>query len=187
MQEQMPLDDFGSRTSGLLLRDGMYIQRLNFEEGTMMFRRSIFAGAALVALCTAIPIAFASPPTTVTFADNFAFMDSCNGDMIHFVGTMTVTTASSVQNDIAHVQIHVTKRDDGTGSLGSYKTNADLNLEQNIKLVNFTGEQNIVLIVNVIGKGATANEQIKESIHLTVNAQGTVTVSRSDASMTCHG
>jgi Tfp pilus assembly major pilin PilA len=167
-----------------------YIQRLNFEEGTTMFRRSMFAGAALVALCTAIPGAHASPPTKITSPVDFILFDSCSGEDVHFVGTEIASTAFSINNDIAHVQVHDNAQINGTGlaSNASYKIiDFIANLEENVKMTGGTIEVNIVLNEPIIGQGSIPNQSLRSTVHFTVNAKGIVTVSRSDFSIVCHG
>ncbi|MGH6851744.1 MAG: hypothetical protein ACREDJ_00800 [Methylocella sp.] len=149
---------------------------------------SSLAVLALVALCAAVP-AWANPPTTVTLTDNLTEFDVCSGENVHFVGTTTVSTAESIQNGIAHLQMHVIIRDDGAGQTtgARYKLDANENEEENAKLVNGAAEADIVVNAQIIGQGAVASESIKETFHETLNANGTLTVNRTDINMSCYG
>jgi hypothetical protein len=154
-----------------------------------MIKSLLFVGVALAALVAGgIPVAQADPATRVTLQDNFILTDVCIGENVQFIGTTEASAAVSIQNGIAHLSGHLTERDDGTGltSGADYQLHADATVESNMKLVNNTGEANIVADANVIGQGAVANESVKETAHVTVNANGTITIARTDISMSCH-
>lgn len=153
-----------------------------------MFRKMIFSGAALAALCVAGPVAYASPPTKFDLGSPIIIFDVCTGENISFVGTNTLSIAFAVQNDIIHVQDRVSIHDKGTGltSGAEYVLNNEDIFEQNAKLVNGTSEFTLIENVSLVGKGAVANESVKLTEHVTVNANGTVTVSRADFDLTCH-
>ena len=153
-----------------------------------MKKTLLAAAAALVTV--GVPAAFANPPTTTTIQDNFTFADTCTGESVQFTGTTTISVAFSQNNNTAHTVAHVIERDDGVGltSGASYALNANENATLNQDVITvFPAEENIVVNAQVIGQGAVANESIKESFHITINADGTVTVARDSIEFSCHG
>ncbi|HEY2016969.1 MAG TPA: hypothetical protein VGH38_25870 [Bryobacteraceae bacterium] len=147
-------------------------------------------GAVLLAVALLIftLAAVASPPTSIVITDDFVYSDPCTGEDVHVTGTTVIRTSTSVSNDIEHVSLHVSQKDTGIGltSGATYKINGEDTQQVNIRLVNGTGEENAVTTFNVIGKGNVANEHVKELLHVTVNAGGTVTVQRTSITDTCH-
>ena len=153
-------------------------------------------GAVLIAV--ALPIsnwpamaatATSNTTTTVT-TDDFVYSDPCTGEDVHVTGTtVTVTSTSLSSSGIEHVTLSVTQTDTGVGltSAANYTINGQLNEQVNIKLVGESGEENVTLSSNVIGQGRVPNEQLKERLKVTVNANGTTTVERVSISDICKG
>lgn len=115
-----------------------------------------------------------------------AVFNPCNGETVTFTGvdhfTMTVTfDGAGGFHANAHDNIHVT----ATGSLGNlYEGNQEDNNPFNGRL---GVEQTFGLTFSETSTGSAPNfeEQILE--HITVNANGTVTVSFSNSSANCRG
>jgi hypothetical protein len=101
------------------------------------------------------------------------------GENVHFVGE-TTSRLLSHPNDIAHVSTRLKARDDGTGQTtgASYKLYDEENSNQNVKLVSGTAEVSLVFNEKVIGQEAVPNTMVKMTMHLVVNANGTVTIER---------
>ncbi len=78
---------------------------------------------------------------------------------------------------------------DGVGATTGivYQLSQNENSEANVKLVNGTGEFNQVIRGRIIalGNNNLPDTIRKETIHITVNANGTTTISRSDVILEC--
>lgn len=154
-------------------------------------KKMLLAAAAAAALVAGgLPAAFANPPTTSTFPDNFVFSDTCTGENVQLTGTTTFSSAFSQNDNTSHLVAHIIERDDGVGLTSGASYRVNLNETQTINAdatTVFPAEENIVINAHIIGQGAVANEAIKETFHVTINADGTVTVTRVSLEYSCHG
>jgi hypothetical protein len=115
-----------------------------------------------------------------------AVFNPCNGETVtfsgidHFTIHVTFDGAGGFHAD-AHDNIHVT----GTGSLGnSYEGNQEVNNPFNGRV---GVEQTFGLTFSEISKGSAPNFEVHILQHITVNANGTVTVFFSNFSANCRG
>ena len=153
-------------------------------------RKMLFAAVSLAALVAGgIPAAFAGPPVKTTFPVDFIFGDPCTGEQVHFTGSETFSIALSSNANTFHESIHINAHLDGVGlSTGAkYRANIEQNAEVKGSLSGFPVEDNVVINEHFIAQGALDNFTIKETFHITINANGTVTVIRSSIEYSCHG
>lgn len=158
--------------------------------GRTVMRRMPFGAVCLAALVAAgIPAAVAGPPTKTTFPVDFILSDQCSGEDVEFTGSSTVSLAFSVNANTFHASIHITSHLDGVGlSTGArYKSDLEDSSERNGSFAGFPFETNAALNLNLIGQGTVANETIKETFHITIDGNGTMTVNRSSLELTCRG
>ena len=132
--------------------------------------------ALAVVLMVALPVSAAQPTTTTETITNLP--DPCTGDTLS--GTVTFTIQTTATGN--HLSIHETIKGTLTGTSGTtYVVNAEGNENAN---TNAAGayEGNLVLTqhINSQGGGAGSNLVIQEIDHITVNADGTVVVDRSN-------
>ena len=148
----------------------------------MTMIRMILVTAALI-----FNIASASPPTTIEIEDNTIYFNPCTGENVQLSGRLTIKLSFSIKNDIIHVSSQIKEHSTGVGLTtgAQYTINGEDNQESNLKLVNNTGEENAVFTANVIGNGAVPNEHLKSTLHITVNANGAVTVQRLSLTDSC--
>jgi hypothetical protein len=150
-------------------------------------RKMLFAAVSLVALVAGgIPAAFADPPK-ITIPEDFILSDPCTGEQVHFTGSTTFSFAFSTNNNTFHISDHATERLDGVGLTtgAKYRTNVEENLEANGSLSGFPVEENMVFNQHVIAQGALDNFNLKETFHITINANGTITVDRISVEASC--
>jgi hypothetical protein len=129
-----------------------------------------------------------NPSQDIVVTDNFTYADPCTNENVQVTGTTTISITFSVKNGIEHVQVHIQQKDTGIGltSGGSYKIQGVDNEMVDINLVGNTGVAHGVANINVIGKGSTPNEHLKEGLMVNVNADGTLTVQRTSISDACN-
>jgi hypothetical protein len=147
---------------------------------------AVFA-AALVA--AGIPYAAAAPPTKTTLPVDFILNDPCSGEDVEFTGSSTVSLAFSANANTSHASLQISSHLDGVGlSTGArYKSNFEAKTEKNGSFAGFPFETNEALNLDFIGQGTVANETIKETMHITIDGNGTMTVNRSSLELTCRG
>jgi hypothetical protein len=141
----------------------------------------LFAALLLVAVNAA-----ASVIVNVDIPVSGAVFNPCNGETVtfsgidHFTIQVTFDGAGGFHAD-AHDNVHVT----ATGSLGnSYEGNQEDNNPFNGR-VGF--EQTFGLTFSEISKGSAPNFELHILQHITVNANGTVTVFFSNFTANCRG
>jgi hypothetical protein len=153
-------------------------------------RKTLFSAVSLAALVTGgIPAALAGPPSKATFPEDFIIFDTCTGEDVHFTGSETTSVAVSTNNDIFHFYARIYERLDGVGLTtgAQYKASREINSEENASFSGFPIEQDAVINEQLIGQGAVANQTLKSTFHITINANGTITVNRSSIEFACHG
>lgn len=109
----------------------------------------------------------------------------CNGENVdyageeHFVFRATVDGSGGIHLGI-HQNIHVS----GTGQTTGAKYSGS---QQDNEHVNLVGAQNLSLNFSfkLIGQGKVPNLVVHETVHITVNANGDVTVNRTDLRIEC--
>ena len=154
-----------------------------------MTRKIAVSVLALTAalLILSIP-ARAANTTNVTTPISGFFQDACTGDILSFTGTvhdvMDTTVNGNTVHFVLHANIHITAT--GSPSGASYVGNQSINEAENFNLTSPQEEFDVTNILTAISQGSTPNLLFLQTEHLTVNANGTVTVSRIDISSACH-
>jgi hypothetical protein len=154
-----------------------------------MTRKIAVSAATLTAalLMLSMP-AKAENVENISYPISGSFPDACSGDIITYTGiehdVINTTVGGNTVHMVDHFNVHVT----ATGSLSgaSYVSDESLIEEENFNLTSPQGEFDVSSLFTLNGQGSTPNQQILETQHFTVNANGTVTVNRIDFSSTCH-
>ena len=158
--------------------------------GRTVMRKIPFGAVCLAALAAAgIPSAEAGPPTKTTIPIDYIMNDPCSGEDIHLFGSSTISLAFSTNANTSHLSIQISSHLDGVGlSTGArYKSDSEAKTEKNGSFADFPFETNEAMNLNLIGQGTVANETIKETFHITIDGNGTMTVNRSSLELTCRG
>ena len=135
----------------------------------------------------------AAPPAVVTdtpveICGPFLDYNTCTGELVTTTGCYEGNIHTVINGNRANVSIHVQGSLDGVGASGSeYNVQVNGSQHENISLVNGQGSTNAVVSVDFISKGSSANLHLKETLHITVNANGVVTVTRTSGELTCNG
>ena len=131
--------------------------------------------------------AMAAVTTNIEIPISGAIMNPCNGETLTFTGNVhiiaTVTfDGSGGFHNVMNDNIHVT----ATGSFGNeYEGNEEDHFELNGRVNG--GEQTVSTTFSAIGKGSAPNAEMHALEHITVNNNGTVTVSFSNFTSSCKG
>ncbi len=155
---------------------------------------AILASASLVLGCSDGPAlaGIDAPQLAVTSTGwlefNFTSNDNCNGELVDwttlrkFVFTTTFDAAGG-----GHVGVHRTWRGTGVGQVTgtAYILNWPNEIQQSFSAVPFTATQRIAN--NLVTKGNRDNRIFSLTRHITVNANGEVTVDFSKLTLTCQG
>lgn len=130
----------------------------------------------------------AANTTNVTTPISGLFSDSCSGDILSFTGTvhdvMNTTVNGNTVHFVLHANIHITAT--GSPSGASYVGDQSLNETENLILTSPQVEFNVTNLLTAISQGSAPNLLFLQTQHLTVNANGGVTVNRIDISSACH-
>ena len=115
--------------------------------------------------------------------------ESCSGEDVQVFGTLTGTmqTTTDARGGL-HVVFHLTPHLEAVGALTGLEYRAVGPL-QSVSFVDGTGPQISILvnIINLISPGSTDNLVLSEKAHVTVNANGTVTVEFDEIKGGCRG
>ena len=155
----------------------------------MLHRKNIklaltFAGLAII-MCA--PAAFGQAIVSDTPFPAQPFV-GCNGDAISVSGTLhTETTFSTNPNGFIHTSSNSTLKGTGIGvpSGANYVVNEIQHAEVNSKTV--AQEQFFSTKMKLIAQGPYPNLTLRTTIHMVVNANGTVTVSTFGFQTSCNG
>ncbi len=123
------------------------------------------------------------------FPGPFTLDNPCNGETVIVTGTIGEDRHTVINNNRVNLTSHQQGHLEGTGSLGNtYITN----LNENVAFNGFLSSNgafiiNDVTIFRMISKGGAPDFIVRRIAHLTVNANGTVTVDRVDFETFCQG
>ena len=117
----------------------------------------------------------------------FTFNNTCTGEMVTLNYTSDFSVRGVINGNRVSLSFHIQDHYDGTGNTSgaNYQGSGNLNETVNFSLNNGQGEVNFVEHVIITTAGGGNNLKINASFHLTVNANGDVTVSRGDFSVVC--
>jgi hypothetical protein len=146
--------------------------------------------AVLGVAMLASSVAFADTPTRIVRPVDLILFDRCSGEQVHFTGEEDLAFQVSTNNNRLHIINHVTAHINGVGlSTGAdYRINFEQNVEENRDVPgSYPLEEDLLLNETVVGKGAVSNEVIRERLHITINANGQVSVVRTSVDIDCQG
>jgi hypothetical protein len=96
----------------------------------------------------------------------------------------------TINGNTAHLEIHLNFQDvSGVGTVtgANYVVNETANEFENVDIPNvFPVNQTINASELVIGQGSVPNFDLHELLHITINADGTITSSIDNVTATCH-
>jgi hypothetical protein len=146
----------------------------------------LVSSLAITALLIIAVKAMAAVTTNIDIPISGAVFNPCNGETVtftgvdHFTAQVTLNGAGGFHSDF-HDNIHVT----ATGDQGnSYEGNQEDNGPLNGRVAM---EQTLPLTFSEISKGSAPNFEVHALQHITVNANGTVTVFFSTFTSSCRG
>jgi len=115
--------------------------------------------------------------------------EGCSGEDVHVFGTLDgVLQTTTDSRGGLHVVFHLTPHLEAVGVLTGLEYKA-VGPIQTVDFVDGTGPRVSVLvnIINLISPGSTDNLVLSEKVHVTVNANGTVTVDFDEIKGACRG
>ena len=150
---------------------------------------------AVVAITLAVALLFstapakAGKPTTTVVPVDILLSNQCTGEDVNLTGTLTFWSDTDIKNGIAHIRIHTILDLSGVGgtSGNNYSFHSVQNFASNVKADGTSGEFNTVLNETFISQSGADNLRVHGSVHVTVNANGDVTVERTDVDIECVG
>ena len=150
---------------------------------------ALMSSLALTALLIFAVKAMAAVTTNVDIPISGTVFNPCNGETVtftgvdHFTAHVTLDSSGGFHSDF-HDNIHVT----GTGDQGNlYEGNQEDNSPTHISGNNLGAEQTLPLTFSEIAKGSAPNFEVHALQHITINANGTVTVAFSNFTSSCRG
>ena len=153
--------------------------------------KRVFLFAATAIAFSVLP-SFKLPPATVVdthFETPFGpaiLINPCNGDALTVTGDEVYDTHAVLNGNRANLTAHADGDYTATDLAGNtYIGNAKYSIHQNVPAVNGAFSYNAVQQVHFIGQGSAPNFKVTFTAHVTVNADGTTTVIRSDVSTHC--
>jgi len=121
--------------------------------------------------------------TEATFTE--VFPDTCTGELVDL--TFTQDTVFHVFTDTSggfHEEFHMVVSGEGVGETTGTVYIVHETFEEHFNVA--AGESlTVVITFSLISQGGASNIKVDELLHVTLNANGTVTVSFSDMDMTC--
>jgi hypothetical protein len=114
---------------------------------------------------------------------------TCSGDALTLNGIAHEEATAVVNGNTAHIDAHINLQASGLGSPSgtSYTFNSTAidNEEVDIDPVTLTGEQTIVVEGTLVAQGSAPNERARLQAHITINADGTITIEKVTVSDIC--
>ena len=146
-----------------------------FVAGMMMSMLAVSASAATL--------------TNIDFPVSATISDPCTGVDVTLSGTQHLAIRMTMNGNTAHASITLNTMDvQGTGEDGTQYIYTSAGSETvNIDLTDGSGEGTVVTHENLVSRGSAANSDVFELVHLTVNADGTVTATIDTMSSSCQG
>jgi hypothetical protein len=145
--------------------------------------KKVLLALSLVAL-TNVAFAQATPiKVDVTFSDVFTYANSCSGESVDFTYTIEFSMRGTVNGNRVNTSIHQSEQYDGVGqtSGNTYHGNSQIKQTENYSLNNGQLIFDFVAHTMVTTPGGSNNLKISQTFHVTVNANGDVSVLRGDA------
>ncbi|HLZ68647.1 MAG TPA: hypothetical protein VKV26_01940 [Dehalococcoidia bacterium] len=159
----------------------------------MMKRLSavLMVGAAMVVLgLVQHAPAWADQVTNTTTPVSGTVTNPCNGENVTYSGQQHLLISMTINGNTAHIVEHVNVQASGAGDLGNqYAITATENVSENVDIdpTTATGEVTEVINEQFASQGGAPNFLVQELVHLTVNADGTITAQIGNATAECQG
>ena len=156
----------------------------------MKINKAVKEALALLAAITLTTIGAATAnaaSVTNTFqAVNFIIFDDCTGENILFTGKVH-DTENITMNPNGSFHLTITENFAGVQGVGQttgmiYRFPGAVSITENLTAAQ---EETETLTQNLISLGSASNEQARVLLHITVNANGVVTVDNEVESITC--
>jgi hypothetical protein len=118
---------------------------------------------------------------------NLTAFDECTGESVHFTGQLHILSTVTI-NPNGSFHLHMTQNYAGVKGVGQttgriYQLPGELSVTENLTAAQV---MTAVVFSNLITDGSPSNEKITVSLHITINANGTVTVDNVEfESITC--
>jgi hypothetical protein len=127
----------------------------------------------------------ASVVTNVDIPVSGVVFNPCNGENVFFNGVDHFTAHLTISGIGFHLDTHDNIHVTATGDQGnSYEGNQEDNSETNGRV---GAEQTVMLVFREISKGSAPNFEVHTLLHVTVNADGTVTAFVNNFTSVCRG
>lgn len=125
----------------------------------------------------------------IDFPGPFDLTNQCSGETVTVTGTLSDDMHMVINGSTMNFSEHQQGQLKGIGTLGnSYVTNLNENVTLNgIPFGNGSFIMEDITIFRMVSTGGTTNFTVRRNAHLTVNANGVVTVTKLDFEVICHG
>jgi hypothetical protein len=124
----------------------------------------------------------------IDFPGPYDLINQCTGETVTVTGTIGIDFHTVINGNRLNYSEHQQGQLEGTGSLGnSYVTNINENIALNGSFNNGAFVIDDVTIFRMISKGGAPNFIVRRIAHLTITADGVITVDRVDFSTICGG
>jgi hypothetical protein len=114
---------------------------------------------------------------------------TCSGDSLTLTGTAHIEGTGVVNGNTAHIDAHINVQASGVGSPSGtsyiFNSTATDNEEVDLDPVTLTGAQTLVVNGVLVAQGSAPNERARVQAHITINADGTITVMNVTVSDIC--
>lgn len=147
---------------------------------------------ALTAIAfTALP-SFKLPPATVVDQHlevdvDEAYPNPCNGDILDVTGHEIYDVHAVFNKNRANTSTHAQGRYDAVDANGNtYSGHGSYSFPQNLPADNGAATISLVYQVHFVGHGSAPNFTLRIKEKITVNANGEITVSRSNTTVSCN-
>jgi hypothetical protein len=162
------------------------ILKPNRMKKIIFFTITAFAFTGFTAFKTAPPAVVTDTPVEV--CGPFTDFNPCTNEVVTTTGCISGNIHTVINGNRATVTIHAEANLDATGPSGTeYNAHVNTSQHENISLVNGQGSTSAVVSIDFISKGPADNLHLIRTLHITVNANGDVTVTTTSAELTCNG
>jgi hypothetical protein len=143
---------------------------------------------ALAVLCLTAPV-FAANSGQVDVPFIVQLVNPCNSELVDTNGFVHIDITFTLTGQNAHLTIHANPQ--GVTGIGettgvTYHGTGVSALSQRVSLVNGSATAKFVSRFDFVGQGSVPNFFMDEVMHITTNANGTVTASFDVLDTTCH-
>jgi len=148
------------------------------------------AAILAVVLLLSVPAVLAGTHASAEVTQPFSLVSACTGDTITGVIDVSVSVTSELNGNtlVLVIQGNIHGTGSGSPSGASYIFNSTVTeAEQEDVDSSLTGAAEIITNVELISQGGAPNEKAVADAHVTINADGTITVLRVTVKDNCLG